>query len=84
VAAGGQPRRPATVAFVGEVHFKPGQWVGVCYDQPVGKNDGSLDGKRYFTCEPGHGGFVLPKSVVLVEKKEKKKEEGSNNGEANE
>jgi len=33
------------------------------YDQPVGKNDGSIDGQRYFTCEPNHGAFVNPKCV---------------------
>jgi tubulin-folding cofactor B len=63
----GLPRRPAIILFVGEVHFKAGQWVGVRFDDRVGKNDGTLDGTRYFTCESGHGGFVIPKSVALDE-----------------
>ena len=31
---------------------------GVAFDEAEGKNDGTLAGKRYFTCEPNHGIFV--------------------------
>ena len=33
------------------------------YDEPVGKNDGSIKGKRYFQCVPGYGGFIRPDKV---------------------
>jgi len=37
---GGMGKR-GLVMFVGKVEFKPGFWVGVKYDEPVGKHNGT-------------------------------------------
>lgn len=54
-----------TVRFVGETSFAPHFWAGLELDVPEGKNDGSVNGVRYFTCRPNHGLFVRP-GVCLV------------------
>ncbi|EKM50563.1 uncharacterized protein PHACADRAFT_263912 [Phanerochaete carnosa HHB-10118-sp] len=53
------------VKFVGPTKFGKGDgvWVGIEYDEPIGKNDGSVNGERYFTCKPNFGVFVRPERV---------------------
>lgn len=58
--------RLGTVRFVGRLAaLKPGFWIGVEFDEPVGKNDGKLKGQVVFECRPNYGGFVRPKEVTV-------------------
>jgi len=48
----------ATVRYIGPIsRQKPGEWVGLELTQPLGKNDGSYNGQRYFSCAMKHGLF---------------------------
>ena len=50
--------QPGAGRYTGMAHFAPGEWVGVCLDEPIGKNDGTVRGMRYFKCRPNYGLFV--------------------------
>ena len=54
-----------TVKYVGETKFQPGLWVGIQYDEPLGKNDGTVQGEKYFECAPKYGGFVRPTKIIV-------------------
>ncbi|CAB1351444.1 unnamed protein product [Coregonus sp. 'balchen'] len=56
-----------TVAYVGATLFATGKWVGVILDEPKGKNDGTVQGKRYFHCDENCGIFVRQSQIQLVE-----------------
>lgn len=58
--------RQATVRFVGSTHFASGDWIGVELDDATGKNDGSVQGERYFDCEHGFGMFIRPSAVASI------------------
>lgn len=56
----------ATIRFVGPTEFQQGEWIGVEFDDPNGKNDGSVKGVRYFDCEPDKGMFLRPVAIMSI------------------
>ncbi|XP_035850666.1 dynactin subunit 1 isoform X8 [Sander lucioperca] len=56
-----------TVAYIGNTLFASGKWVGVILDEAKGKNDGTVQGKRYFTCAENRGIFVRQSQIQLVD-----------------
>lgn len=60
------PAGRGVVRFCGATSFSAGKWVGVELDEPTGKNDGSVQGVKYFTCKPQHGMFVRPSQVKAI------------------
>jgi dynactin 1 len=54
------------VRFIGPTSFASGRWVGVELAEPNGKNDGTVQGTRYFTCRMHHGVFCKATQVKIV------------------
>lgn len=52
------------IKYIGKCDGLPlGWWVGIQYDEPMGRNDGTVKGVSYFECPPGYGAFVRPNLV---------------------
>lgn len=72
--------RIGVVRYVGTTSFQTGEWVGVELEQASGKNDGSVQGKRYFECRPGHGIFCRATGINRVLEEAKPKAKPAANG----
>jgi hypothetical protein len=51
------------VRFRGSTSFSSGKWIGIELYEKNGKNDGSVQGVKYFTCQVNHGIFVKPSAI---------------------
>ena len=51
--------------YIGDVDFAEGIWLGVELRTPKGKNDGTVQGRKYFSCKPNHGLIVRPSKVTV-------------------
>ena len=70
-------KRRGSIAWIGKgkerdtnveeekIALRPGYWVGIKFDEPVGRNDGTLHGRKYFECESKFGSFVRPDKVTI-------------------
>ncbi|KAF1328519.1 Cap-gly domain-containing linker protein 2, partial [Globisporangium splendens] len=57
---------PQVVRFRGPVHYAKGDFIGVCLNEPLGKNDGTIKGVSYFSCPPQCGLMVRSEDVAVV------------------
>ncbi|XP_071793613.1 dynactin subunit 1-like isoform X3 [Asterias amurensis] len=53
------------VAFVGVTAFATGKWIGVVLDDAKGKNNGVVQGKKYFNCPDNYGIFVRQSQITV-------------------
>ncbi|KAI9883770.1 MAG: hypothetical protein M1823_004449 [Watsoniomyces obsoletus] len=77
VRVGGEDTKRGIIRYIGPVDTIPGSiegsiWVGIELDEPVGKNDGSVNGKRYFHIGGGdvEEGNDKPASSTNTDKEE--------------
>lgn len=54
------------ICFVGRTHFALGIWIGIRLDTPDGKNNGTINDTKYFSCKSGHGLFCKPSQITLT------------------
>ncbi|KAI9228384.1 MAG: hypothetical protein DHS80DRAFT_15653, partial [Piptocephalis tieghemiana] len=53
------------VRFIGSTAFATGKWYGVELDEPIGRNDGSVNSQYYFRCAPKHGIFARVSQIKV-------------------
>lgn len=54
------------IRYIGPADFAPGTWYGVELPVPDGKNDGAVQGKRYFSCPDKCGVFVRANKLAAL------------------
>jgi tubulin-specific chaperone B len=58
--------RRGVIMWVGESEaLKPGYWVGVKLDEPLGMNNGTIKGMKLFECGENHGSMCRGKNVTV-------------------
>ncbi|KAL3657001.1 hypothetical protein V7S43_018050 [Phytophthora oleae] len=53
------------VRYIGTTRFATGTWVGIELCEQKGKNSGTVDGEKYFSCPPNHGIFIRASRLDL-------------------
>lgn len=54
------------IVFVGSHHLNKTLKIGVVFDKPVGKMNGTIDGHKYFECEENMGLLAMPQKVRIL------------------
>ncbi|XP_031549897.1 uncharacterized protein LOC116287361 [Actinia tenebrosa] len=62
------------VNYIGPLKGGTSNYVGLHLNSPVGNNNGSIDGVRYFTCPANYGAFVCVQDITQVIPKSPPKE----------
>ncbi|KAF0686805.1 Aste57867_21402 [Aphanomyces stellatus] len=67
VSPGGRRGRVAFIGLVPELASTTaeGYWIGVVFDEPVGKGNGCVKGTRYYECAEKFGGFIRPANLQV-------------------
>jgi len=61
-----EDNRGGVVRFIGPTQFAAGVWVGLELDEALGKNNGTVQGSRYFVCKNQHGIFLKPSAIHVA------------------
>ena len=61
----GREEKRGVLHYIGHPDFAPGEWAGIVLDRAEGRNNGSVQGVRYFSCDEGYGVFVRSDKVAL-------------------
>ncbi|XP_063902095.1 uncharacterized protein LOC135121745 [Zophobas morio] len=62
------------IKFMGFTSFAPGEWIGIELQSPKGKNNGCIQGVRYFECQEKHGIFVRKTQVNILQQSTESKD----------
>jgi len=59
-----------TLVFYGERIGGGGKRCGIVFDAPIGKNNGTIKGHKYFSCEDKHGILTIPSKIIFIDEAE--------------
>ena len=54
----------ATVKWRGELPGKKSEWIGIVYDEPHGKHDGTFNGIKYFESPNQYASFIRENKIL--------------------
>ncbi|XP_047125475.1 CAP-Gly domain-containing linker protein 1 isoform X2 [Hydra vulgaris] len=61
-------RVSGTVRYIGKTEFSTGVWCGLEIEESNGKNNGTVNGYKYFECAENHGIFIRLHKVKIIPK----------------